>query len=199
MWGRKYSHEGLSWEEYGDLMRLIPSAPPPSNFQPNYNIAPTHEVPVCIAEEGERRLELLRRELVPHWAKEAKVGYKMINARAETLTEKPSFKPLLKSRRAIVAVSGFYEWKREGKDKQAHTIEHASGKPMMMAALWAENSALDMRSYTVITTAASDAMAPVHHRMPAILEKDQVDGWNLYLKFAGESLDDLVLTSFTET
>lgn len=177
MCGRKYSLEELSWGEYRDMLSLVPSVPA-SNFQPNYNIAPTHEVPVGYADgEGAHRLALMRWGLVPHWAKEAKIGAKMINARAERLTEKPSFKPLLKAHRCAILVSGFYEWQREGKAKQAHKIAHGLGAPMIMAGLWTKNPALDLTSYTVITTAASDEMAPIHHRMPAILDPGTVNQW----------------------
>jgi putative SOS response-associated peptidase YedK len=186
MCGRKYAHEELTWGDYRDMLSLVPSVPA-SNFQPNYNIAPTHEVPVGFADaEGAHRLALMRWGLVPHWAKDAKIGAKMINARAETLTEKPSFKPLLKAHRCAILVSGFYEWKRpenpnRAKEKQAHKIAHASGAPMIMAGLWTRNPALELTSYTVITTAASDEMAPVHHRMPAILDPGldpgAVDRW----------------------
>lgn len=181
MCGRKYAREELTWDAYRDMLSLVPSVPA-SNFQPNYNIAPTHEVPVGYADaEGAHRLALMRWGLVPHWAKNAKIGAKMINARAETLAEKPSFRPLLKAHRCAIPVSGFYEWKRDGKAKQAHKIEHASGAPMIMAGLWTESPALGLTSYTVITTAASEAMAPVHHRMPAILDPGlgpgSVDRW----------------------
>lgn len=159
------------------MLSLVPSVPA-TNFQPNYNIAPTHDVPVGFADaEGARQLALMRWGLVPHWAKEAKIGAKMINARAETLTEKPSFRPLLKTHRCAILVSGFYEWKRDGKAKQAHKIALASGKPMVMAGLWTENPELDITSYAVITTAASDQMAAIHHRMPAFLDTDALGRW----------------------
>lgn len=159
------------------MLSLVPSVPA-TNFQPNHNIAPTHEVPVGYADgEGAHQLALMRWGLMPHWAKEAKIGAKMINARAETLTEKPSFKPLLKAHRCAILVSGFYEWQREGKAKQAHKIAHGSDAPMIMAGLWTKNPELDLTSYTVITTAASDEMARIHHRMPAILDPGAVDQW----------------------
>lgn len=186
MCGRKYGLEELTWAEYHAALSVIPPAPA-TNFQPNYNIAPTHEVPVGFEDkEGARRLGLMRWGLVPHWAKDAKVGYKMINARAETLTEKPSFRPLLERGRCAILVSGFYEWQKlenpknapkSAATKQAYKIALGSGQPMIMAGLWTRNHALEMESYTVITTAASEEMAPYHHRMPVILDRDRVDQW----------------------
>ncbi len=139
-------------------------------------------VPVAraIADEAggvTRTLERLQWGLVPHWAKDAKIGAKMINARGETLTEKPSFKPLLKSRRCVIPVSGFYEWQREAGSKQAHKVERSDGAPMLFAGLWTVNAALDIQSYTVITTAATSDFEAIHHRMPMILERDQISRW----------------------
>lgn len=176
MCGRKYAAEELNWAEYREMLNLVRPAPQ-TNFQPNYNIAPTHMVPVCYLESGKRTLEPLRWGLVPHWAKDPKIGFKMFNARSETLGEKTSFKGLLKDRRCVVPVSGFYEWKRDGKDKQAYKIAHESGAPMLLAGLWTDNAALDIRSYTVITTAATTAFSPIHNRMPAILAPDTVSAW----------------------
>ncbi len=177
MCGRKYAKEELNWAEYRDALDIL-HAPPNTNFQPNYNIAPTHIVPVCISEMGERRLVPLQWGLVPFWAKDARIGYKMINARSETLEEKPSFRSLLKSRRCVVPISGFYEWKREGKAKQAYKIEHADGHTMMLAGLWAENGTLETQTYTVVTTAASDTLKSIHHRMPVILDgKEALGTW----------------------
>ena len=176
MCGRKYASEELTWAEYREILDIT-QAPPDTNLQPNYNIAPTHKVPVCIEQDGERSLELLQWGLLPHWAKDKKVGYKMINARSETLEEKASFKPLLESHRCIVPVSGFYEWKRDGKGKQAHKIEHADGRPMLLAGLWTENSSLGVKTYTVVTTGATATFEAIHNRMPAILVKDQIGNW----------------------
>ncbi|GAB5483500.1 MAG: hypothetical protein Pars92KO_32570 [Parasphingorhabdus sp.] len=101
----------------------------------------------------------------------------MINARAETLEEKPSFKNLLKSCRCAVLVSGFFEWKRDGKLKQAHRIQRADGAPMILAGLWADNGYLETTTYSVITTGATLDFEPIHNRLPAILEPDQVATW----------------------
>jgi putative SOS response-associated peptidase YedK len=184
MCGRCYSE--LTWEEYCELLRF--EGPPPSNFEPSYNIAPTAMVPVAFA--GTDKAGVRHRVVRPlHWGlvpprvtdrKEAgKSAAMMFNARAETLEEKPSFRGLLADHRCIVPVSGFYEWtKTEKKDeRQAHKVEHADGAPMLLAGLWTANRTLNLRSYTVITTAAPAALSEIHPRCPAILTPDQADLW----------------------
>ncbi|GAB5483073.1 MAG: SOS response-associated peptidase [Parasphingorhabdus sp.] len=179
MCGRKYASEELTWAEYREILNIIPDQP--SNLAPNYNIAPTHQVLAFRKNAEEVRLSPLHWGLVPHWAKDAKKAGSMINARSETLEEKPSFRPLLKSRRCAVLVSGFYEWQRglgsTGKDKQAHKVERGDGRPMLLAGLWTRNDALNLESYTIVTTAATPDFAALHHRLPAILEPDQLDLW----------------------
>ncbi len=174
MCGRKYASEELTWDEYREMLSIMQ---PTSNLQPNYNIAPTHIMPVCIWERGQTSLQPMQWGLIPTWAKDTTRSYMMTNARSETLEEKPSFKNLLKSCRCAVLVSGFYEWKRDGKSKQAHKVERSDGKPMILAGLWADNPVFETMTYTVITTAASPAFEPIHNRLPAILEPDQVQTW----------------------
>ena len=190
MCGRKYAAEELNWAEYRAILDIVGPddrrAAPDDNFPPNYNIAPTHQVPVVRAGgdgAGDRAATLTRLQwgLVPRWAKDAKIGYKMINARAETLTEKPSFKNLVARHRCVIPVSGFYEWQRglgpKGKDKQAHKVARADGAPLLLAGLWTRHAGLGLSSYTVITTAATPAFAPLHHRLPMMLERDQLGAW----------------------
>jgi putative SOS response-associated peptidase YedK len=176
MCGRKFSHEELAWAEYRDILAIV-QPPPNSNFQPNYNICPTQQVPVCINREGQRSLELLNWGLLPAWAKDTKYAAKMINARAETLTEKPSFKPLLEKNRCIIMVSGFYEWQRERQRKIPYKVERSDKEPMLLAGLWTRNDYLDINSYTVITTAAAASFAPIHDRSLVILERTDIDTW----------------------
>ncbi len=174
MCGRKYASEELTWAEYREMLSIIQ---PTSNLQPNYNIAPTHIMPVCVWESGRASLKPMQWGLIPTWAKDTKRSYAMTNARSETLEEKPSFRNLLKSCRCAVLVSGFYEWKRDGKRKQAHKVQRSDGKPMILAGLWADNPVLETTTYTVVTTNATRAFAPIHNRLPAILEPDQVRTW----------------------
>lgn len=185
MCGRKYADEELNWAEYREALSIISPAPQ-DNFPPNYNIAPTMNVPVGLSRsDGKgahtRVLERMRWGLVPHWAKDLKIGAKMINARSETLTEKPSFASLVKSNRCIIPVSGFYEWQRKGTgksaSKQAYKITRRDGQPMLFGGLWTTHPGFEINSYSVITTAATAAFEPIHHRLPLILEQDSVDRW----------------------
>lgn len=181
MCGRKYNLPTLDWQTYRDLFTLDVSAPP-SNFPPNYNIAPTHDVPVVAMKDGKPAVQTMRWGLLPFWAKDKKVGYRMINARAETVEEKRSFSPSLKTRRCIIPVSGFYEWKRESKtDKQAYAIHRTDGEPLLLAGLWACNKQIEegqeINSYTVLTHAPNELVADIHDRMPVILEREEIRTW----------------------
>lgn len=143
-----------------------------------YNVAPTNLMPVVRqAADGTRHADRLRWGLIPFWAKEAKVGYSMINARAETIDEKAAFKTRLKKRRCIVPVSGFYEWEKlddKGKVKQPWYIYPADGEIWSFAGLWEswtdKASGEAIESYTIVTTQANKFMATMHDRMPVILD-----------------------------
>jgi putative SOS response-associated peptidase YedK len=147
-----------------------------------FNVAPGDDVvAVTTTKEGEPRGELLRWGLVPFWAKDVKVGYKMINARAETVAEKPAFRDALKTRRCLIVADGFYEWQRVGGTgsqtrKQPFHITRADGAPFAFAGLWASwrgdgggDDAEAIRSCTIITTEANAKVADIHDRMPVML------------------------------
>ena len=140
-----------------------------------YNVAPSQIVPVIRVEDDKRELALMRWGLIPHWAKDEKIGYKMINARAETVREKPSYRDAYASRRLIVPVSGFYEWKRDGAHKQPFAIRHPDQSPLVFAGLWGTWHDLD--TFTIVTTEANKDMQAVHDRMPLILSPEQIDEW----------------------
>ncbi len=176
MCGRKFSHEELTWADYRDMLQIIQS-PPDTNFQPNYNICPTQKVPVCLTTNGQRVLRKMHWGLVPQWAKDTKFAAKMINARSETLTEKPSFRPLVNKNRCIIMVSGFYEWERIGKHKTPYKVEGGDKAPMMLGGLWTSNDKLELDSYSVITTAAPKGFEHIHHRAPVIIDPEQVASW----------------------
>jgi putative SOS response-associated peptidase YedK len=149
-----------------------------------FNVAPGDDVvAVTTSKEGEPRGELLRWGLVPHWAKDAKTGFKMINARAETVAEKPAFRDALKTRRCLIAADGFYEWQtRPGqKRKQPFHITRSDGAPFAFAGLWAIWHGPDdevLRTCTIVTTEANDLLADVHDRMPVILpDQDAEEAW----------------------
>jgi putative SOS response-associated peptidase YedK len=144
-----------------------------------FNVAPGDDVvAVTTTKEGEPRGELLRWGLVPFWAKDVKVGYKMINARAETVAEKPAFRDALKTRRCLIVADGFYEWQAradgsKGRKRPFH-ITRADGAPFAFAGLWAswhdkEDAGVAVRSCTIITTDANHKLADIHDRMPVIL------------------------------
>jgi len=163
--------------------------------EPRYNIAPTQFI-AAIREDEERQRELvmLRWGLVPFWAKDPAIGNRMINARAETVAEKPSYRAAFKHRRCVVLADGFYEWHRDGDVKVPHYISLSSGEPFALAALWEswndKESDAPLQTTTLITTAANDFMQPLHHRMPVILKPDTADEWmsgsNDYLQQAAE-------------
>jgi putative SOS response-associated peptidase YedK len=153
----------------------------PSDWTPRYNVAPTQMLPVLVSAQ-ERRVVQMRWGLVPSWAKDPAIGSRMINARSETLEEKPSFRNAFKARRCLILADGFYEWQRSGTAKTPsvpYYFRRADGRPFAFAGLW-ENwrspEGHDLRTCTIITCAANAVVAPVHERMPVILSGD--DGWN---------------------
>lgn len=151
------------------------------NLRPRYNIAPSQEVPVVrMDREGRRQLTLMRWGLIPSWAKEAKIGYRMINARAETVAEKPAFRSAFRHRRCLVPADGFYEWRKRGSARQPYRITRADGAPFAFAGLWerwrpSEAEAID--SFSIVTTAANDLLRPLHDRMPVILDPKDYGPW----------------------
>ena len=152
--------------------------------EPRYNIAPTQFVAAIRENENEsekRELTMLRWGLVPFWAKDPSIGNKMINARAETVAEKPSYRAAFKHRRCIVLADGFYEWRRAGDVKVPHYISLLSGEPFGLAALWEswtdKGSGESLNTTTLITTAANEFMQPLHHRMPVILQPESANDW----------------------
>jgi putative SOS response-associated peptidase YedK len=140
-----------------------------------FNVAPGDDVlTVTTSKEGEPRGEILRWGLVPHWAKDPKTGFKMINARAETLADKPAYRDALKTRRCLIVADGFYEWqRREGqKRKQPFHITRADGAPFAFAGLWAiwhGPGEQVLRTCTIVTTDANASLRDIHDRMPVIL------------------------------
>jgi putative SOS response-associated peptidase YedK len=150
------------------------------NLKPRYNIAPTHEAPVIVQADGMRTIELFHWGLIPLWAKDPAIGYKMINARGETIAEKPSFKWLLARRRCLVLADGFYEWRKEGKQKIPMRFKLKSGEPFAFAGLWDSWKQPDgnlLRTYTIITTEPNDILRPIHNRMPVMLSNDDAQKW----------------------
>jgi putative SOS response-associated peptidase YedK len=153
------------------------------NLPPRYNIAPTQDV-TCVRQVHEDpEVVALRWGLVPFWSKDLKIGARMINARSETAATKPSFRAAFKSRRCLVLADGFFEWKKQGKQKQPYYITKRDDAPFCMAGLWESWRAKDadesspVQTCTILTTEANEMMLPLHHRMPVILPEDQFEFW----------------------
>lgn len=152
------------------------------NLEPRYNIAPTQSVAaVRDNEKLQRELVMLRWGLVPFWARDASIGNRMINARAETVAEKPSYRAAFKHRRCVILADGFYEWHVESNVKIPYFISLDSGEPFALAGLWEswsdKESTEFLQTTTLITIAANEFMQPLHHRMPVILQPDMADEW----------------------
>jgi putative SOS response-associated peptidase YedK len=150
--------------------------------EPRFNIAPTQYVAaIRYSEEDTRELVMLRWGLVPFWAKDTTIGNRMINARAETVAEKPSYRAAYRHRRCIVLADGFYEWRKQEDGKTPYFISQATSTPFAFAALWenwqSKDSDESLQSTTLITTAANEYMAGLHHRMPVVLEPATADKW----------------------
>lgn len=145
----------------------------------SYNIAPSQSV-LAIIGNGKRKLGRLQWGLVPSWAKDPEIGHKMINARAETLAEKPSFRDAFKKRRCLVVADGFYEWRRTGTEKVPMYIRLKSGRPFAFAGIyetWYSPEGNKLSTCAIITTGPNDLMKPIHDRMPVIIPESEYDKW----------------------
>ena len=165
--------------------RFLFDLPPDVLVAPRYNIAPTQTVAVVRqpAVSAKRELALLHWGLIPSWAKDAKIAASLINARSETLAEKPAFRTALARRRCLVLADGFYEWKKEGKQKLPYCFQLANQQPFAFAGLWERwrgpqgSDGPPLESCTIVTTTANDLCRPIHERMPVILEPADYDLW----------------------
>ena len=153
-----------------------------SSLPPRYNITPSQDVlTLRPSNEGStREAVLLRWGLVPFWAKNAAIGNRLINARAETVADKPSFRAAFRQRRCLIAADGFFEWRHEGNAKTPYHIHMAAADPFAMAGLWerwAPDGEAAVESCTIITTAANALVEPIHARMPVIVDRHDHDLW----------------------
>jgi len=151
------------------------------SIEARYNIAPTQYIAAIRDDDKARELVMLRWGLVPSWAKDPAIGSRMINARSETVAEKPSFRSAYKSRRCLILASGFYEWRKEGDSKTPYFITTEDDSVFAFAGLWENWSSKEtqesFQSTTIITAAANDFMSSLHHRMPIILQPATADSW----------------------
>ena len=180
------------------------------DLSPRYNIAPSQ--PVAIVRQhngGERELALVQWGLIPSWSKDPKISYKMINARSETVQDKPSFKQAFRSRRCIIPASGFYEWDKAGKETIPHYIHLRDGDVMSLAGLWERwksPEGQELETCTILTTAANSLVKRLHERMPVILHREEFDLWldrdvddvnrlaELFHPYPADQLEEYVVT-----
>ena len=152
-------------------------------FRPRYNVAPTQGVVAVLSDRdnpGRNRAEMMRWGLIPFWAKDAKIGARMINARAETVAQKPAFRNALGKRRCLILADGFYEWRKEEKGKTPMYITSRDKAPFAMAGLfetWKSPEDEIIRSCTIITTSPNSLMEQIHDRMPVILPREAEATW----------------------
>ncbi len=148
------------------------------DYGPRYNVAPTQKMPV-ITGEGTRRIEMMQWGLVPFWAKAPTIGSRLINARVETVEQKPSFRHAVRKQRCIVPADGYYEWQPTPTGKQPMRIVLPSREPFGMAGLWEEwnGENIVLRTYTILTTEPRPELAHIHDRMPLVLRREQEEYW----------------------
>lgn len=170
----------FTWQQLARLLSLIDW--PAEHLRPRYNVAPSQPAPVVrMQDAGRRTAAMLTWGLVPSWASDAAIGHRMINARAESLSEKPAFRAAFARRRCLVPVSGFYEWhtQAQGRRKQPFVIERSDQQPFMLAGLWERwtRGPAPLETFSIITTEANELLRPLHDRMPVILADADLDLW----------------------
>ena len=202
-----------SWQELHELAGLIG---PAVELSPRYNLAPSQYAAVVRAEADGRRLVMLRWGLIPGWAKDPAIGYKLINARAETVSEKPSFRNAYRGRRCLIPASGYYEWTRADAVKQPWLIKTLDDSPLFMAGLWerwrisgqaaqkgpfaGHQPGDPVETFTIITTEANRDLRAIHHRMPVVLAPDQFEPWLAGAEIApGPAAEDLLTVHAVST
>jgi len=159
-------------KDYADLLNEI------GEIDSNYNVAPGQEIPIIINENRNNILKSYKWGLIPFWAKDENIGYKLINTRSETIAEKPSFKFAFQQRRCLIPANGFYEWRK--KDKQPFYITLQNRELFTFAGIWEiwkSPAGKQIFSCSIITILANDKLSRIHHRMPAILTKDDEEKW----------------------
>jgi len=173
MCGRFVSRDQAAVERYFNVM------PRQFRFTDRFNVAPTQDVPVVRLIDGERVMTHMHWGLIPCWAKDRKIAYKTINARAETVATKPAFRAAYKARRCLIPASGFYEWKRDIAPKVPHFFHKPDDEPLGFAGIWEtwKRDEETLESCSIVTTQANDMMAELHNRMPVILDAQDFDWW----------------------
>ena len=180
----------ITWKE---LREAFPGFVMPDTWAPRYNIAPSQPVPV-VPNDGRKKVKFFRWGLIPPWAQDPKIGNRMINARAETVAEKPSFRTAFRQRRCLVLADGFYEWRKQPgrKTKTPMYLQLKSGEPFAFAGLWERwqaPGADPIHSCTIITTVPNDLVKEIHNRMPVILDPQAYALWLDPAQVQPEQLD----------
>src|SRR5262252_5448375 len=163
-----------------EAMRSLFRYPDQPNFPTRYNIAPTQPIPVVRLIEGQRRFSLVRWGLTPSWVRDPRAFSLLINARGESVFDKPAFRAAMRYRRCLVPADGFYEWRREGERKRPYFVRLKAGGLMAFAGLWEAWSGPngeEMETAAIVTTAANRALRSIHDRMPVIVPPDAFDLW----------------------
>ncbi len=173
MCGRYVTRYEAAIERYFNIIKVR------NPLTDHFNVAPTQDVPVVRLIDGERVMSNMHWGLIPFWANDKKIGYKTINARAETVASKPAFRAAYKARRCLIPASGFYEWKRYTEPKTPHFIHKPDEEPLGFAGLWEkwDRDEETLESCSIVTTEANDMMADLHNRMPVILDAQDFDWW----------------------
>ncbi len=164
----------------GEELATIFDAPEFVSWSPRYNIAPTQTIPALLFADEGLSLRHLHWGLVPSWAKDRKNSGRLINARAETVAEKPSFRSAFRTRRCLVPADGYYEWVKHGNVKQPYFITHIPTRPFTFAGLWEQwqdPNGTTLSSCAIITTAANEDLSTLHHRMPVVVEPGDYARW----------------------
>ena len=164
-----------------ELAEIFAAEPLADELGARYNVAPTDDALVVVQRDDRRAITAYRWGLIPHWADAAKVGSRMFNARAETLTSSPAFRDAFRRKRCLVPVDGFYEWHRDGTRRQPFSIGRSDERPLALAGLWSGWRDPDadrvIRTFTIITTRPNDQLAGLHDRMPVIVPDDSWAMW----------------------
>ena len=163
-----------------DAMQRLFSYPETPNFPARYNVAPTQPVPIVRMVEGRRQFALVRWGLIPAWVKDPKGFSLLVNARGESVNEKPAFRNAMKRRRCLFPADGFYEWQEQGGRKQPFAVRPRAGGPVAFAGLWecwTGPNGEELETAAIITTGANRTLAPIHDRMPVVVTPDAFDFW----------------------
>lgn len=163
-----------------EAIRALFGYPERPDFPPRYNIAPSQPIAIVRMQNGRRQFALVRWGLLPSWVKDPRSFTLLVNARGESLGEKPAFRAALKYRRCLIPADGFYEWKANGARKQPYFVRSATGKPLAFAGLWETwtgPNGEELETATIVTTRANQSLAEIHERMPVVIPPDAYDLW----------------------